>query len=468
VGQWIDKAQKDLALSGLASGLLLTTRIAAGVTLPVIALYMLWVAALCYRPGILRSIGHFAFGLIPGLALLAWYNIARFGTPLASGYATEQGQFTTPLAVGLYGLLLSPGKSVLLFAPPLILALPGARALWRRGRADLVLLCAGLFLSHLLLYALWDVWQGGGVWGPRFLLPVVAVGMLPAAALGGPREAHPHVKVRLGLRACVGALAILGFLGNLGGALFNFSTYVNSTAEAARVYSLIGSPLIGHWRALAGRWGNYLAPPPTCALGDGWYASESAAGASLPRRSGASGELRCRVPTGSHLSFTLDDRRPPEAPPSYLRLTLNGRDIGPTRVGQRRIYRLVLPASALLEIRATPWNPHAIGFSSRDDQLGPVLADLGGASPAGAVIAVVDTAVAPLPADPRARWAWYYDPPNQHFADLWLWYLPRSELAGPRAWLLAGLLLLVGTASIAGGISALRPMRPRAARLHRP
>jgi hypothetical protein len=128
----------------------------------------------------------------------------------------------------------------------------------------------------------------------------------------------------------------------------------------------------------------------------------------------------------------------------------------------------MLPASVRLEIRAATWNPQAIGSSSRDDDLGPQIDGLRVVAADGARAQIVDTAIAPLPARPRPRWAWYYDPSNQHLADIWLWYLPRSELAGPRAWLLAGLLLLVGTASIAGGISALRPMRPRAARLHRP
>jgi len=478
-------ARRALFISGLACGLLLTTRIAAGVALPVIGLYVLWG---CWqsRPGdgmgrstfyalrsalyALRSTLPWLLGLLPGIALLGWYNLARFGTLLASGYASEGALFTTPLAVGLYGLLLSPGKSVLLYAPPLLLALPGAWALWRRGERGVVLLALGIFLSHLLLYARWGEWQGGGVWGPRFLLPVVAPLLLLAAGLFAStptviaRKSVPSVDKKIasaGLRralslALCGVVLVVGFVGNLGGVLLHFGTYVVAPAPADKLYSLAGSPLVGHWRTLGERWGRYAAPPPLCRLGDGLYPTEDPAGAPLPRRTGATGVLRCAAPGGGRLAFTLDDRRPPQAPPSELRLLLGGQALAPPQ-GQLRAYQLLLPPGATqLTIAARTWNPLAVGFSERDDALGPQLAALRGVTAAGAALAIVDTAVAPLPTRARPRWAWYYDPPNQHLADHWAWFLPRSELAGPGAWLLAGLVLALGAGCALAGARLLR------------
>jgi hypothetical protein len=450
---------RDLFLSGLACGLLLTTRIAAGVAVPVIGLYALWV---CWRGAgstfagarvqtLALGIGHWALGLLPGLALLLWYNLARFGAPLASGYGSEAALFTTPLLVGLQGLLLSPGKSVLLYAPPLLLALPGAAALWRRGERAVVLLCLGLFLSHLLLYARWGEWQGGGVWGPRFLLPVVAPLLVLAAGLW-PRAARP----RPALLAGVALLALLGFAGNLGGALLNFGTYVVLPGQPDKLATLAGSPLVGHWRTLGERWGSYLAPPPVCRLGDGLYPSEDPGGAPLPRRTGGAGALRCTTGEPLRLRFTLDDRRPPAAPPSELRLLLGGRELAAPPQGQLREYRLLLPpGAASLTLAARTWNPVAVGFSDRDDELGPQLGGLQGVTAGGAQLAVADGAVAPLPARPRPRWAWYYDPPNRHLADHWAWYMPRSELAGPGAWLAGGLIALLGAGLAAAGARGL-------------
>ena len=461
---------KTLLLSGLAAGLLLPTRIGAGSALPVLSFYVLWTGWQAARPqaGIRRAMFYairaaccWLGGLLPGIALLGWYNLARFGTPFASGYASEAGLFTTPLNEGLYGLLLSPGKSVLLFAPPLLLAFPGASALWRHGQRGVVLLSVGLFLSQLLLYAGWGEWPGGGVWGPRFLLPVVAPLLLLAAGLWLPKPNGPSRRT-IGLgRLMVGVLGLAGFAGNLGGVLLNFGTYVVTPTPSDKIYSLDGSPLVGHWRLLGERWGRFVAPAPVCWLGEGLYATESLNGAPLPRRTGATGTFRCTTP-GARLSFTLDDRRPPAAPASALRLLLNGQPLAVPPPGQLRTYRLFLaPGTVSLTLAARTWNPLAVGFSPRDDALGPQIGGLEGVTIAGVPVAVVDTAVAPLPVRARPRWAWYYDPPNQHFADHWAWYLPRAELAGWQAWVLAGLVLTIGGAAVAGGLRWLRGSRLR-------
>lgn len=488
-----DPARRTRALlvAGLACGLLLATRIAAGVAVPVIGLYVLWIcwqqrgAGIAPRASssVLRSTFPWLLGLLPGLALVVWYNLARFGTVLATGYASEGALFTTPLAEGLYGLLLSPGKSVLLYAPALLLALPGGVALWRRGERPVVLLALGLFLSHLLLYAQWGEWAGGGVWGPRFLLPVVAPLLLLGAGWGATQDQGQRTKdeAQASGRAARGVaritpdklrvsptsvpgpwslvlgLGLLGFAGNLGGLLLHPGTYVVTTPADERIYTVQGSPLLAHWRLLGERWGRAGAPAPVCRLGDGLFASESVEGAVLPRRTGGMGELRCVVQGGARVQFALDDRRPPAAPPSELRLLVDGRPIGAPPPGQLRVYSLLLaPGATGLEVAARTWNPLAVGFSERDDELGPQLAALQGRTADGATVAVVDTAVAPLPARPGPRWAWYYDPPNQHLADHWAWHLPRSELAGPAAWLLGALIVVLGGGCLAAGARLMR------------
>lgn len=467
---------RDLMIAGLATGLLLTTRLAAGVVMPVLAVAVLlasWHALHQRQTSGTRLIAPwFAYNLVwllallPGLALLMWYNYARFGTLLASGYASEARLFITPLHEGLYGLLFSPGKSVLLYAPPLLLALPGSYLLWREGQRGVVLLGWGLFMSHVLLYARWNIWEGGGVWGPRFLLPVVAPLMLLGAGywlrpgraqrsntVSYGQVEHLPLKPRIGTlhKGLAVLLLLAGCIGNLGGVLLNFSTYGVTPLAADRVHSLTGSALVGHWRILGERWAAYLSPPPVCRLADGWFASEATDGSALPRRSGAWGELHCNAPS-AQLHFSLDDRRPPEAPVSALRLTLHGVLLAEPAPGQLRNYHLRLPpAAASLRIEATTWNPLAVGFSARDDELGPQLTGLRGTSADGHALALADTAIAPLPLQPRPRWAWYYDPPNQHMVDHWAWYLPRSELSERRAWLLAGLLLLLGCGAMGIG-----------------
>ncbi|MCX7859148.1 MAG: hypothetical protein N2385_03590 [Chloroflexus sp.] len=456
-----------LLVSGLAAGLLLPTRIAAGITLPIFGFYVLWsawrssagttISAVTGRrvAHTLNLVGIWISGMIPGILIFIWYNLARFGTPLASGYASEAYLFTTPLLEGLTGLLFSPGKSVFLYAPPILLAIPGGIALWRRGERAVVLLALGLFLSQLGLYARWGQWQGGGVWGPRFLLPVVA----PLMALGAGMFSSGTTRLPIGhwRVAVVMCLGLLGFAGNLGGVLLNFDTYIVSVPAEERDYRIESSPLLGHYRLLLERWQRYSTAPPVCKLGAGIYSSEAEDGALLPRRTGMRGVVNCITEVGGRLTLIIDDYRPAEAPPSALRLRLNGTDLGALPEGQRRAYHIFIePGHVQLEIVARAWNPMSVGFSDRNELLGPLIKELRGVTSQGDELAIVDTAIAPLPTNPPIyRWAWNYEPHNQHLVDHWAWYLPRSELAGLHAQRLARFIIIAGTGLMVGGLMLL-------------
>ncbi len=143
---------------------------------------------------------------IPPLAIAAIitvaYNVYRFHDPLEFGYRppVDPG-FTTPLLEGAGGLLFDAEKSLLLFAPVLVLAPFALVALWRRERLTAALLL-GLFAVTFVLAATWHSWQGGWSWGPRLVIPGVAVLLVALAPwIGAGRQ-----RIRL---AC--ALFALGF-----------------------------------------------------------------------------------------------------------------------------------------------------------------------------------------------------------------------------------------------------------------
>jgi hypothetical protein len=132
-------------------------------------------------------------GIFGGAYLLR--NQIYFGNPFDFGYpdVAEGGRhlntFRTPLATGLFGFLLSPGKSVFLFAPPILLAIPGVWRLWKRD-AGLAVVAAGLPLIYLLFFARYTQWEGGYCVGPRYLVPalmVLCLGLGPMLAEAGPR-----------------------------------------------------------------------------------------------------------------------------------------------------------------------------------------------------------------------------------------------------------------------------------------
>lgn len=118
-----------------------------------------------------------------GLVLAMTYNDLRFGTWFSRDKVHFDPNFVIghPIS-GVLTLLLSPGKSVFLYSPPLILGLWGFRRLYTRypplgfavGGASVILLA---FFS-------WIRFVGGDwCWGPRYLMAVLPLWALAAAAL---------------------------------------------------------------------------------------------------------------------------------------------------------------------------------------------------------------------------------------------------------------------------------------------
>ena len=130
----------------------------------------------------------FVVAAVLGVAVAAYlsYNYFIFGNSLQFGYpdSAEAGKhvtgFETPLRVGLFGFLFSPGKSIFLFAPPILLALWGLPALWRRDRGLATIATMSLPLA-LGFYARYTQWEGGYCFGPRYLVPAL---LLLSLALG--------------------------------------------------------------------------------------------------------------------------------------------------------------------------------------------------------------------------------------------------------------------------------------------
>ena len=131
-----------------------------------------------------KSGSAFLCGLSPFLLLFFWYNAARFGSVLESGYsewARQRGfdNFSNPLWLGLIGELVSPGKGLFWYCPILLLACLGARSFLTRGhRIGVFVACATLF--YLLFFAKYRAWHGDNAWGPRYFTFLMPFWMLAA------------------------------------------------------------------------------------------------------------------------------------------------------------------------------------------------------------------------------------------------------------------------------------------------
>ncbi len=245
-------------LAGLAFGYAVLTR-TVGVTLvPAFVMY-LWLkfsderrttndeqAVVILRPSsfVLCPTLWFLLGTLPAALLWLGYNWVRFRSLADHGYAGEG--FTGNLWDGLYGLLLSPGKSLFLYVP-LLLALPFAAWPFARRFKVEALFIGLLTLITLLTSATWWIWWGGHNWGPRFLVPLMPFLVLPLGVL--LRQRAWRLVIGLGLLP-------LSLFVNALGILVDFNTYINQIAgddlsrAAIYLFQPAYSPLVAHLQQL--------------------------------------------------------------------------------------------------------------------------------------------------------------------------------------------------------------------------
>lgn len=160
-------------LTGICLGAAILLRTSSVLYVPLTLLY-------CWPPPCRdgrRLIGRWswlAWGIAVGVLVTAIYDGLRYGNVLQTGY--EAGFGRAPWKA-LLGYVISPSRSLFLFAPVLLLIVPGALAL-RRQLPRETLYLIGLALVPVALYAGWWAWDGGASLGPRFLLPSVAMLLL--------------------------------------------------------------------------------------------------------------------------------------------------------------------------------------------------------------------------------------------------------------------------------------------------
>ncbi len=258
--------------AGCAVGYAITTRLVDGViAAPALFLYGF------YRPlwgreergeGLWKALGEkgyrraaFLFCAPVGLAVGGYvlYSYLRFGTLTPGGQPMHF--LGIPLTRGLYGLLLSPGRGLFVYAPLLLLAIPGGLFFWQRHRAEAHCIF-GLVAVYLLLYGTWTTWFGGDCWGPRHILPLtpfLALLLAPVIERKGGNDLsryHPPE----GWRVVFIILMIVSVLVQVGGLAVPFGLYLDTLRaqgfrtdayEARLFFDPRYAPLWGHWTLLA-------------------------------------------------------------------------------------------------------------------------------------------------------------------------------------------------------------------------
>jgi hypothetical protein len=215
------QSRRNALWLGVWAGLLINTKVVHVASLACAAAYasvLLRPWARAARKQAARLAGFVLLGFLPFLLLNLSYNYLRFGSWFATGYPSS-GIITERWYVGLWGLLFSFGKSVLLYSPLHALTLLALARMTRRpGRLAIAIAC--LTLPSMMISSQLVCWSGDYAWGPRYLAPLLPTFLLPAVLLVD-RIAKRSLRRRWLVGFLVGVLALCGVLvQGLGGAFY--------------------------------------------------------------------------------------------------------------------------------------------------------------------------------------------------------------------------------------------------------
>jgi len=244
-----------LAIGSLCASLLVLIRVPAVVAGPALAGYLLWtLGERAHRDEEPVPWGRaLAAVALPALGVAAIHlgvNQVKWGTWIASPMLAQSPLLSGSLIDGLHGLLLSPGASVFVYSPLLLLLPLTLPEFYRRHRAECVTALA-IVASFLGLCGTFLFWHG--LWsspGPRYLFVATPLLMLPLGPwLDGARRTWQWL--------AVGGLALAGLVVQIPLLMAHWRRtvvlmdYQDEIATVPFLFDAARSPVVGCLRSLA-------------------------------------------------------------------------------------------------------------------------------------------------------------------------------------------------------------------------
>jgi hypothetical protein len=222
-----------------AKPVFLATGLGAGV-------FLLWELRRDWRMLLLVALVSLA-AAVPFAAMYIGYNYLRWGSITSTGYGvaitssgieTGPGVHEHPL-VGLWGMFLSPGKSIFLYSPPLLVACVGLLRFTKNFR-HIVLAMVLTIVPGLYVHAQMISWAGDYAWGPRYMTFALGILLLPAGFVVQECLNHAQRLRRwLGITALAGVFASGAFVTYLGNAIY-WDHFIRIQTDATRFW--LGTP----------------------------------------------------------------------------------------------------------------------------------------------------------------------------------------------------------------------------------
>ena len=245
--------------AGLWLACALLTRMETALAVPIFALYLIrgfdWRRPWAVGKQAWRVVGAFLVPIVAGLAVHFLVNYLKFGM---LGLPESKDRLDASIPDALFGHLLSPGRSIFVYSPVLVLALLGWRRFHARHRRESWLILV-LSVAFLAAYSSYNAWHGHWAWGNRYLLILVPFWLLPLgcsldAVLRGRRP--PTSGGGRVFLAVLAALALIGlfvqFLGTAAyiPAAFHRWSGLGLLDQREYIYIPSLSPVVAHWQLI--------------------------------------------------------------------------------------------------------------------------------------------------------------------------------------------------------------------------
>jgi hypothetical protein len=232
-------AYHHLMLAGACLGMAFLTRLVTAPAILVLVIAMLVVLVGAHKRWAASTNSQlrlqclaFVSPALLGFGLYLFFNYARFGDALESGYGAAvslDGFWKYPMALGLVSLCLAPGKGLLFLAPALVLVPKGWMNVENRvaGFTRWVILAVTIAVFAPIVGL--ETWHGAWTYGPRYILPALPFLWL-CVALAMER-------LRQTILGRIVLVLVLGFgvLTNAPGVLVDHMTHQDLAVQSARV-----------------------------------------------------------------------------------------------------------------------------------------------------------------------------------------------------------------------------------------
>ncbi len=231
------------AAAGVCLGLAMAAHVTAAQLFPFWLAYCVVVAAPARRfdRATAVRVGLFVAGFAAVVALLGWFNLARFGDVLETGRRAGQGMpdeaLYPPWSMAYWrvisGLMVGGGKGLLVYCPAIVLCALLWRPFHTRHRILSWILVAAV-VSRVLALGLSSGWHGGFCLGPRYLVPLLPLAFLPVC-VGIDDMIRQGRRSELGRVFVFGALCVVQQLYFLTGEIFSYSHIIKWHHERSAV-----------------------------------------------------------------------------------------------------------------------------------------------------------------------------------------------------------------------------------------